>query len=243
MNKDFERVHAGFTAGFEGGYVNDPDDPGGETNLGVTKSVWLSWCKAKGLPVKSMRTLTMADVLPLYQERYWAPFAGKLPWPLSGAIYDMSVNHGAGDTNPDDEGGNEEGATYMLWRAKQLKPKGTPVELALAACDAREAYYHAIVARRPTSQKYLKGWLRRNNALRAWLQVNAAPSAAATPPVFLTDAGGKRSVWDGKPATYAGAPLSTEWLASIRLLCPPGTALGVVVAADGAVILSRITQP
>ena len=38
----------------EGGYVNHPDDPGGETNLGVTKKVYLNWCEDHNITVKEM---------------------------------------------------------------------------------------------------------------------------------------------------------------------------------------------
>lgn len=244
MTTDFERAHA-FTALHEGGYVNHPNDPGGETNLGVTRRVWEAWCKEQKLPVKAMRTLTPADVLPLYQARYWQPLAAQLPWPLSAAVYDMSVNHGVGDGNPDDEGGNEDGATYLLWRVHQTCPRGTPLQQALAACDAREEFFRAIVRRRPASQAFLKGWLRRVNAQRIWLQANAEPLTPEVPGVFLTDMTGRRALWDGRPTIYAGAPLNPEYVAALRIVCPPGTAatigqLSVTGCADGALILARI---
>ena len=47
----------------EGGYVNHPDDPGGETNLGVTKKVY----EAFG-GTKDMRDLTVEDVKPIYKK-------------------------------------------------------------------------------------------------------------------------------------------------------------------------------
>ena len=43
----------------EGGWVNNPADPGGETNLGVTKATWEAWL---GHPVTTMKGLTPADV-------------------------------------------------------------------------------------------------------------------------------------------------------------------------------------
>ena len=86
MNPDFQRAHE-FTAAWEGGYVNHKADPGGETNLGVTRRVWEAWCREKNLPVKPMKALTLADVLPLYEARYWSEVA-HLPWPLSGVAYD-----------------------------------------------------------------------------------------------------------------------------------------------------------
>ena len=74
MNPDFQRAHE-FTAAWEGGYVNHKADPGGETNLGVTRRVWEAWCREKNLPVKPMKALTLADVLPLYEARYWSEVA------------------------------------------------------------------------------------------------------------------------------------------------------------------------
>ena len=49
----------------EGGYVNHPKDPGGETNLGVTKRVYEEWGGTK-----DMKDLTVADVAPIYKKNY-----------------------------------------------------------------------------------------------------------------------------------------------------------------------------
>ena len=50
----------------EGGYVNHPRDPGGETNLGVTKRVYEEWGGTK-----DMKDLTVEDVAPIYEKNYW----------------------------------------------------------------------------------------------------------------------------------------------------------------------------
>lgn len=220
---DFDRAHE-FSARWEGGYVWNKRDPGGETNLGVTRSNWESWCRQKGLPFRGMRALTPADVRPFYLERYWNKLAASLPWPLSAAIYDMSVNHGTGDGDPTDEGGAEEGATWMLWYARRACPNGTPLEQALAACAAREAYYRNIVRHRPASREFLAGWLNRVNAQRAWLKVNAQPPGP--PRVLLVPLGGGEPVeWDGTQGTvYGGVPLTDALVAQLRLVypCPSG---------------------
>ena len=54
----------------EGGFVNHPKDPGGITNLGVTKRVWEDW-KGTEVSEQDMRDLTPEDVAPLYKKRYW----------------------------------------------------------------------------------------------------------------------------------------------------------------------------
>ena len=78
----------------EGGWVNNPKDPGGETNLGVTKAVWEEWV---GHPVTTMKNLTKDDVAPLYEQRYWRPCYGEvLPRGLDFIVFSMGVNAGPG---------------------------------------------------------------------------------------------------------------------------------------------------
>ena len=78
----------------EGGWVNNPKDPGGETNLGVTKAVWEEWI---GHPVTTMKNLTKDLVAPLYEQRYWRPCYGEvLPRGLDYLVFSMGVNAGPG---------------------------------------------------------------------------------------------------------------------------------------------------
>ena len=78
----------------EGGWVNNPNDPGGETNLGVTKRVWEEWV---GHPVESLKKLSKDDVAPLYEQKYWRPCYGEvLPRGLDLVVFSMAVNAGPG---------------------------------------------------------------------------------------------------------------------------------------------------
>jgi len=80
----------------EGGFVDHKLDPGGMTNLGVTKKVWEEWV---GHPVteKDMRELTPAIVAPMYEMRYWrTSYCEKLPRGLDLLVFSMAVNAGAG---------------------------------------------------------------------------------------------------------------------------------------------------
>ena len=78
----------------EGGWVNHPSDPGGETNLGVTKRVWEEYI---GHPVTTMKNLTPADVAPMYEQKYWRPCYGEvLPRGLDFVVFSMGVNAGPG---------------------------------------------------------------------------------------------------------------------------------------------------
>ena len=78
----------------EGGFVNHPRDPGGMTNLGVTKATWEKWTGETASEAE-MRALTVMDVAPLYRERYWKPVAGdSLPKAFALCVFDFGVNSG-----------------------------------------------------------------------------------------------------------------------------------------------------
>ncbi len=76
----------------EGGYVNHPKDPGGETNLGVTKRVYEDFGGTK-----DMKDLTREDVEPIYKKNYWDRVKGdQLPQGLDLCVFDFGVNAGTG---------------------------------------------------------------------------------------------------------------------------------------------------
>ena len=54
----------------EGGFVNHPKDPGGITNLGITKNTYEDWTEEDATE-QDMRDLTVEDVAPIYEENYW----------------------------------------------------------------------------------------------------------------------------------------------------------------------------
>jgi len=76
----------------EGGYVNHPKDPGGETNLGVTKRVYEEFGGTK-----DMKDLTVEDVAPIYKQGYWdKPKGDDLPGGSDLCVFDFGVNAGPG---------------------------------------------------------------------------------------------------------------------------------------------------
>ena len=81
----------------EGGYVNHPKDPGGETNMGVTKKVYEAWVMEEDLLPKEMKDLQFEDVAPIYKKNYWDRVKGdNLPSGLDLCIFDFGVNAGTG---------------------------------------------------------------------------------------------------------------------------------------------------
>ena len=76
----------------EGGYVNHPKDPGGETNLGVTKRVYEDFGGEK-----DMKDLLVEDVAPIYEENYWGRMkCDDIPNGLDLCVFDFGVNAGTG---------------------------------------------------------------------------------------------------------------------------------------------------
>ncbi|WOB24740.1 MULTISPECIES: glycosyl hydrolase 108 family protein [Xanthomonas] len=72
----------------EGGYVNDPRDPGGETQWGISKRQY---------PQLNIRSLTRAQAIEIYRRDYWQRVQGdKLPAAAAFQVMDAAVNHGVG---------------------------------------------------------------------------------------------------------------------------------------------------
>ena len=143
---------------YEGGYVNHPSDPGGMTNLGVTKRVWEEWT-GKPATEADMRALTPAAVAPLYKKRYWDAVRGDdLPAGVDLCVFDAAVNAGVGR------------ASKFLQQAAgvtadgQIGPKTIAAvtaksadEIIEAFCALREAHYKSL----STFDTFGKGWMRR----------------------------------------------------------------------------------
>ena len=144
----------------EGGFVNNPKDPGGMTNLGCTKAVWEEYV---GHPVdeKAMRALTPSDVAPLYKRKYWDKvFGDDLPAGVDYVVFDAAINSGAGR------------AAKWLQACVGVEPDGGIGPKTLAAVQAFDAkqLVEDYSKRRlsflmdlPTWDTFGKGWGRRVN--------------------------------------------------------------------------------
>jgi len=80
----------------EGGFSDHPLDPGGMTNLGVTRRVWEEWT-GHPVTVRQMTDLTPVKVAPMYQRKYWDKVRGdELPAGIDLVVFDAAVNSGPG---------------------------------------------------------------------------------------------------------------------------------------------------
>jgi lysozyme family protein len=142
----------------EGGFVNHPKDPGGMTNLGVTKAAWEAWL-VRTATESDMRALTPEKVKPFYKAMYWDKIKGdQLPSGADYAAYDLAVNSGVGRA-----------AKYLQEIAGVtadgvIGPKSLeaikacdPQELVDALCEKRLDF----LKRLPTFATFGKGWSRR----------------------------------------------------------------------------------
>lgn len=152
------------TLTWEGGYADDLDDPGGETNFGISK---------RSYPSEDIEHLTKADAIVIYKRDYWdRPGLARLPDMVGGKVFDLGVNMG------------QRTAIKLLQRAlnhagwrpplaidgalgtNTLHAVGTIQVAQLLPLLRQEAknHYIEIATAHPVMRKYLNGWLRRAGA-------------------------------------------------------------------------------
>jgi lysozyme family protein len=140
----------------EGGWVNHPSDPGGETNLGVTKRVWEEYV---GHPVESLKKLTKDDVAPLYELKYWRPcYCEVLPRGLDFVVFSMGVNAGPGRSVKllqQSIGCVPDGVIGP--RTRELISASNSANLIAKFSETRREYYRSL----KTFPIFGKGWLAR----------------------------------------------------------------------------------
>lgn len=77
----------------EGGFVDNPNDPGGRTNLGITQANFTRWLKEKELPAVDVAEIQREEAYSIYHDEYWMEGqCYKLPWPLACYHFDGYVN-------------------------------------------------------------------------------------------------------------------------------------------------------
>ncbi|MCK9133420.1 glycoside hydrolase family 108 protein [Haemophilus influenzae] len=103
--------------GHEGGYVDDPRDPGGETNWGVTKRT----AQANGY-TGAMKTMTRQQAYEIYRRAFWLRYnCEQMPDAVAYQFFDAAVNHGFGN------------ASRMLQRAVNVADDGIIGNMTIAA--------------------------------------------------------------------------------------------------------------
>lgn len=82
----------------EGGKVDNPNDPGGRTNLGITQRTFTCFLADSGLPNADVFDIQPEEAYSIYRDLYWREGqCNKLPWPLNLYHFDGYVNLLPGD--------------------------------------------------------------------------------------------------------------------------------------------------
>lgn len=155
----------------EGGAVDDPLDHGGRTNFGITQKTYDEWRTRNAMPLRDVFSIRDDEVSAIYLGIWNDANCPVIPWPLSLVHFDARVNHRPNRAN------------LLLQEALGVKVDGiigpatlaaaigcNPIGAASLHCERREAFYHRIVERDRTQERFLKSWLRRLDNLRLVIQ-------------------------------------------------------------------------
>ena len=149
----------------EGGFSNHPSDPGGMTNLGVTKATWESWV-GRPSDEAEMRGLTPEKVEPLYRKKYWDGVRGDeiQNGGVAYLLFDFAVNAGVGrsiKTLQTAVGVPADGGFGPLTMAAVQTQN--PKQLIEQFSQAKESFYRSL----NTFVTFGKGWLNRVEKVKA----------------------------------------------------------------------------
>lgn len=202
----FERALA-HVLEMEGGYTDDPHDPGGPTNRGITLAVLAAWRgialtgATRGRLIRELKAVDAATVRAIYRRRYWEPArCAALPAPLALFHFDAAVNHGVGAAACMLQEAVGTAADGEIGPETQAAVARTPVAAALAAYAAiRRRRYRAL----PHFWRFGRGWLRRvdRTLARARAPDLSSPTSKGDTDMTTTTTDGK---WWGHSITIWG---------------------------------------
>lgn len=127
-----------------GGYTNDPDDPGGETKYGISK---------RAHPAEDIKNMTPERAMQIYDTDYWtACGCDSIVFPLNTVVFDSAVVSGPG-------------------KAKLWLRLAANVQQYL---NLRRTNVYDICSKNPSQLRYRDGWLNRIGDLSKFVEINQA---------------------------------------------------------------------
>lgn len=168
----------------EGGYVDHPSDPGGATNMGITRKTLARWRNVSpwwNLQKSEIKALSVAEAAKIYKANYWDAVKGDaLPAGIDYALFDYAVNSGpdrAVRTLQEILGVTADGAVGPLTIG--AAEKADAVKVINAICDKRMAFLRGL----STFKTFGRGWTSRVGGVRsnALGMANAAPVTPVQP--------------------------------------------------------------
>ena len=160
-----------FILQWEGGFVNDPDDLGGATNMGVTIGTYEAYCRKKGYPrptIERLKNLTKEDWAEIFKTMYWDRWKadGINSQAVANIVVDWVWASGVpGIKRPQKLLGV---VSDGLVGAKTIAAinAADPKKLFDAIKADRAKFIDEICKARPKNEKYRKGWMNRINAIK-----------------------------------------------------------------------------
>lgn len=215
MDRNFARALA-LVLKSEGGWSDNPADPGGATMKGVTLANFRRYVKANATKA-DLRKISDQQVAAVFRRYYWdAVLGAELPDGVDHAVFDFAVNSGPGraaKTLQAALGVAQDGrigpATLAAARAK---PVGVTID---GLCDARLAF----LKRLPTWATFGRGWSDRVTSVRAQALLMSAAPVTAPAPVPAASSPGVEKPAGGAPAAQPVPPaVKTAAAAGILIL-------------------------
>lgn len=147
---------------WEGGQVDDPIDPGGRTNAGITQKSWNAWAKENStVSAKDVFHLTEEEIKAFYLCEYWLPIFGRHieSQPVADFLFSMAVLQG------------KKAAVRRMQRILGVVADGVMGSKTLAAinafdslalvrryADANREFFASIISRKPSQARFARGW-------------------------------------------------------------------------------------
>lgn len=205
MKENFSRALSRILA-YEGGKVNDPQDPGGKTNQGITQATYNAWLHRHGRDSFDVFSLPVSDRDAIYKSQYWDMIcADELPAGVDLVLFDAAVNSGCGQavkwlqaTMQPTYAGQLDGVmgTKTLDIVNQFSAQGGDVDLIEGVCSRRLA----MLQRLKTWSRFGKGWHARianvQKTALAWSETAPEPDV---PDLSSVGGSAKAQVNDLKP--------------------------------------------
>lgn len=149
----------------EGGFVDNPKDPGGRTNHGITQRTYDYYRKTHQSPLQDVKLIALVEVSAIYATMFWTPsYADHFDYMLAIVLFDTYVQF------------NPQTFWYFVHQACGESTSSDVVKLldlmyrnerqvASSIVNMRIAYRYQRVKQDPSQKQFLAGWINRDNKL------------------------------------------------------------------------------
>lgn len=215
------------TLKWEGGKVDDPRDPGGRTNQGVTQATFDAWCKGRGVAKRSVYAMTEAERDAIYRVNFWAAVGGdKLADGVDLAGFDYGVNSGPAR------------AKKAIAAVAGLADAAAAVK---AICAARRSFLTGL-----RKAAFEKGWMNRVASIESTgvkmalnTRIGVAPSAAPAPGVAAQlDTHAKTAAAKAKAQTRAAQAVGASSAAGTATQVTPASTVHMPALAVVSILVA-----